>query len=41
MEKYKLNNKSDIKLNNILYTITSENNCEMERIMLLEDMPRL
>ena len=39
MEKYNIENKSDIKLHNIVYCITSPITYEMERLLLLEDMP--
>ena len=39
MEKYNLKNKTDIKMHNVLFAITSERDYEMERLLLLEDMP--
>jgi len=38
MEKYKLN-KNDIKIHNIIYAYTSSPDYEMERYLLLENMP--
>ena len=39
MEKYNFKNKTDIKMHNVLFAITSERDYEMERLLLLEDMP--
>lgn len=39
MEKYNLKNKTDIKLHNVLFATTTERDYEMERLILLEDMP--
>ena len=39
MKIYHLDNKTDIKLHNILYSITSPIDYEMERLLLLTDMP--
>lgn len=39
MEKYNLKNKTDIKMHNVLFATTSERDYEMERLLLLEDMP--
>lgn len=39
MKNYQLNNKTNIKLHNILYSITSPSDYEMERLLLLIDMP--
>lgn len=39
MEKYSLKNKTDIKMHNILFATTTERDYEMERLILLEDMP--
>ena len=39
MEKYILENKTDIKMHNVLFAITSERDYEMERLLLLENMP--
>ena len=39
MEKYNLKNKTDIKMHNILFATTTEKDYEMERLILLEDMP--
>ena len=39
MKKYNLKNKTDIKMHNVLFATTSERNYEMERLLLLEDMP--
>ena len=39
MKNYHLDNKTDIKLHNILYSITSPSDYEMERLLLLTDMP--
>ena len=39
MERYNLKNKTDIKMHNVLFAKTSERNYEMERLLLLEDMP--
>lgn len=38
MEKYDLH-KEEIKIHNIVYAITSPNDYEMSRYLLLEDMP--
>ena len=38
MEKYELN-RTDIKLHNILYAVTSPTDYDMYRYLLLEDMP--
>ena len=39
MEKYNLKNKTDIKMHNVLFATTSERDYDMERLLLLEDMP--
>ncbi len=39
MRKYEIKNKDDIKLHNILFAYTSPQDYEMERLLLLEDMP--
>lgn len=39
MEKYNLKNKTDIKMHNVLFATTSSRDYEMERLLLLEDMP--
>lgn len=39
MKKYDLKNKTDIKLHNVLFATTSEQGYEMDRLLLLEDMP--
>ena len=39
MEKYNLKNKDDIKMSNVLFATTSERDYEMNRLLLLENMP--
>lgn len=39
MEKYNLKNKTDIKMHNVLSATTTERYYEMERLLLLENMP--
>ena len=39
MEKYNLKNKTDIKMHNVLFATTTEKDYEMERLLLLENMP--
>lgn len=39
MEKYNLKNKTDIKMHNVLFATTTERDYEMERLLLLEEMP--
>lgn len=39
MEKYNLKNKANIKLHNILFATTTKIDYEMQRLILLKDMP--
>ena len=39
MTNYNLKNKADIKMHNVLFATTSERDYDMERLLLLEDMP--
>lgn len=39
MKKYNLKNKTDIKMHNVLFATTTEKDYEMERLLLLENMP--
>lgn len=41
MEKYEIKNKTDIKMHNVLYAITSNQDYSMDRIILLEGLPDL
>ena len=39
MRKYEIKNKDDIKLHNIVFAYTTPQDYDMERLLLLEDMP--